>query len=166
MLQRKLFLTLVLALLAMSVRAEIYQWRDAQGRIHFGDKPAPHQKAEPVDLEPLNTMTPVAVPKDLFTPKQPQRDASGTSALPYVKRGSVVMFTTPTCVYCGQAKDYMKRKGIPYQERDITASKAAREEFVAYGGHGVPLMLIGTARGTRRMSGFSEERFASVYGAR
>lgn len=162
---KRLNIPVVLALLAFSAQAGIYQWRDAQGHLHFGDKPAPHLNAQPVEMKPLNTMTPVTIPKDLFNAPRSDRRTAKPIALPRLNRGSVLMYTTPTCVFCGQAKDYMKRKGIPYQERDITASPSAREEFVAYGGRGVPLLLIGTARGTEKMSGFSEARFASVYGS-
>ena len=159
----KLTAFLLLAALAPAGWAEIYQWRDEQGRMHFGDKPAPHLLAKPVELGPLNTMTPVAIPEDLFNPKQTGAKAEKGIALPRLGNGAVVMYSTPTCVFCGQARDYMKRKGIPYQEKDIIVSRASKEEFVAYGGRGVPLIFIGTPRGTEKLRGFSEKRFESIY---
>lgn len=44
-----LMAVILLAVLAsMPVKAEIYQWRDADGRLHFGDKKPTHLEAEEV----------------------------------------------------------------------------------------------------------------------
>ena len=42
--------------LALGVDAEIYQWRDASGKLHFSDKKPPRQAAEEIatDLQPVN----------------------------------------------------------------------------------------------------------------
>ncbi|MCD6060649.1 MAG: hypothetical protein K0S16_960 [Moraxellaceae bacterium] len=49
---------LLLLLAASTAQAEIYQWKDEKGRIHFGEEvPAKYQKAaKPVTPGPLNTM--------------------------------------------------------------------------------------------------------------
>lgn len=31
-----------------------------------------------------------------------------------------ILFTSPTCAYCPAVKRYLKRKGIEYEERDIS----------------------------------------------
>lgn len=152
-------IALLLTLLALPVAAEIYQWRDAQGRLHFGDKPDRRIDASPVTLEPLNTMTPV----EPLRARPAASDDRRSIVPPRLEPGFVVLYSTPTCGFCYQAREYMNRNGIPYREKDITASRASREEFVAYGGRGVPLLFIGTLRGTRKMRGFSESRFAALY---
>ncbi len=162
----KPIIAILLAVFCLPSWAEIYTWRDAQGRVHFGDKPARSVTAKPIELEKLNTMTAVDVPEDLFEALQAGHASAKTVSLPRMKKGQVVMYSTPTCRFCGVAKDYMKRKGIPYREKDITVSKSAEREFLAYGGRGVPLMLIGTPRGTKKLHGFSERRFESVYYSR
>lgn len=43
-------LLLALALLAPAAGAEIYKWTDAQGRVHFGDKPTDKTRAEEVEV--------------------------------------------------------------------------------------------------------------------
>lgn len=35
----------MMACLSLNVCAEVYQWTDAQGRVHFGDRPPPTEKA-------------------------------------------------------------------------------------------------------------------------
>ena len=157
---------LLVILLALPAAAEIYQWRDDQGRLHFGDKPARNANAKPVALEQINTMTPVYVPQDQFNASSPDRSTPHARPLPRIARGSVVMYSTPTCTFCGMARDYMKRKGIPFREKNISASKSARREFLAYGGRGVPLIFIGTARGTQKVHGFSEARFEAAFDSR
>lgn len=42
-------------LVSQATPAEVYQWRDAQGNLHFGDAP-PGVAAKRVDLKPLNTI--------------------------------------------------------------------------------------------------------------
>ena len=42
----------------------------------------------------------------------------------------VVVYTTPTCPYCRQAKDYLSQHGVPFAERDVAADPAAADELV------------------------------------
>ena len=39
------------------------------------------------------------------------------------------MYTTSTCPACRAAKEYFARKGVPYDERNVEGSPAARQEF-------------------------------------
>ncbi|MGH8598833.1 MAG: DUF4124 domain-containing protein [Gammaproteobacteria bacterium] len=39
----------LLGLCSMAVATEVYQWRDAEGRVHFGDRP-PNKTARPMTL--------------------------------------------------------------------------------------------------------------------
>lgn len=54
----------------------------------------------------------------------------------------VVMYATPTCGVCKQARRYFARKGVMYEERDITISDTYRAEYNARNGRGVPLFVI------------------------
>ena len=40
------------------VHAEVYQWRDENGRLHFSDEPPDGQKSEQVDLKPASGYSP------------------------------------------------------------------------------------------------------------
>jgi len=75
-----------------------------------------------------------------------------TAATPSGK--TVVIYSTASCPACVMAKSYFKRKGVPFDERDVNTSPAARAEFEKLGGRGVPLILVGT----ERMEGFSQRR--------
>lgn len=53
---RSLFLPMLLLLLAVPARAEVYRWVDAEGRVHYGDKP-PAPGARPAQLPPLQLIS-------------------------------------------------------------------------------------------------------------
>lgn len=56
---------------------------------------------------------------------------------------SIKIYSTPTCVYCKMAKEFLKGKNIPYQEFNVAADDAAREEMVQKSGQlGVPVIDI------------------------
>ena len=55
----------------------------------------------------------------------------------------VIIYTTPYCTYCKMAKEYFKSKGIEYEEHDVMADVAKREEMVKKSGQlGVPVIDI------------------------
>src|SRR5918912_3946999 len=41
----------------------------------------------------------------------------------------VVVYSTPTCPYCHQAKDFLRQNGVPFTERDVAADPAAAAEL-------------------------------------
>lgn len=45
-----------------------------------------------------------------------------------------VIFTTPSCVYCKMTKEFFRKNNIAYEERDVAADQAAREEMVKKSG--------------------------------
>jgi glutaredoxin len=56
---------------------------------------------------------------------------------------SVVIYTTPTCGYCTQVKNYFARLGVRYVERDLSRDPGAAQEMVRLTGQqGVPVTLI------------------------
>ncbi len=55
----------------------------------------------------------------------------------------VIIYSTPTCVYCKMAKELFKKNDIAYEERDVAADMKAREEMVHKSGQlGVPVIDI------------------------
>ncbi len=56
---------------------------------------------------------------------------------------NIIIYSTPTCVYCKMAKEFLKSKNIPYQEFNVAADDAAREQMVQKSGQlGVPVIDI------------------------
>ncbi len=56
---------------------------------------------------------------------------------------NVTVYSTPTCPYCHQAKDYLKAKGIEFTDRNVAADSQARDEMVKKSGQlGVPVIVI------------------------
>ena len=146
---------LLLALTSQLAVAQPYKWIDAQGRTHYGDRPPADAKARPVTAA-INTYsgTPVlsAAGKPVSTAVQRE------SLAPQNQKLALVIYTTPTCSYCVQAKAHMGRRGIPYTERDVTLSESYEREFRQKGGRGVPLIVAGS----RTLNGYSEESLEAL----
>jgi glutaredoxin 3 len=41
----------------------------------------------------------------------------------------VIIYSTPTCVYCKMAKDFLTKRNVPFTEADVLADMKAREEM-------------------------------------
>lgn len=55
----------------------------------------------------------------------------------------VLIYTTPTCVYCKMAKDFFMKNNIKYEEKNVVADDVARKEMVDRSGQlGVPVIDI------------------------
>lgn len=48
----------MICLLPLQVSAEVYQWKDAQGRVHFGDRPPEEVGAKPMQIKPPAHLNP------------------------------------------------------------------------------------------------------------
>ncbi len=56
----------------------------------------------------------------------------------------VIIFTTPTCSYCRAAKQYLRQKGVPFKDVDVSRDSAAARDMVRRSGQqGVPVLDIG-----------------------
>lgn len=56
----------------------------------------------------------------------------------------VTLYTTRSCPHCVRAKDFLKRKGISFQEVEVTSDRKKREEAEKrYGWMTVPIIVIG-----------------------
>jgi glutaredoxin len=139
---------LLLSLCPVQACADIYQWTDATGSIHFSDKKPADRPAEQMNPR-VNSFAGIVV-----EPPPPT-----STEKPKTAPKKVVMYSTQRCGYCKQARAYFKKAGIAYRDYDIDESESARREYDRVGGRGVPLIFIGKTR----MTGFSEERFKSIY---
>lgn len=56
---------------------------------------------------------------------------------------NVVVYSTPTCPYCTQAKEYLKDKGVQFVDHNVAADLEARNEMVQKSGQlGVPVIDV------------------------
>jgi len=59
------------------------------------------------------------------------------------KQPKVVVFSTPTCSFCNQAKRYFREKNIRFTDVDVSRDQsAARDMMRRTGQMGVPVILI------------------------
>lgn len=55
----------------------------------------------------------------------------------------IVVYSTPSCPYCGLAKDYLNQKGVEFEEKDVSLDRAAAREMIEKSGEmGVPQIEI------------------------
>ncbi len=55
----------------------------------------------------------------------------------------IVIYSTPTCPICKRAKEYLAKKGIPYQEIDVAGDRKAAQEMIQKSGQmGVPVIIV------------------------
>ncbi len=73
----------------------------------------------------------------------------------------VIIYSTPTCVYCKMAKDFFAKHGIKYTEHDVATDLKAREEMMEKSGQlGVPVIDIDG----EILVGFSEDHLRQALG--
>ncbi|MDO5027909.1 MAG: glutaredoxin family protein [Bacillota bacterium] len=71
---------------------------------------------------------------------------------------NVIVYSSSTCPYCTLAKDYLNEKGVEFEERNISTSREAREELMAKGHTGVPVVIIDN----EEIVGFDKARIDSL----
>lgn len=121
--------------------SEIYRWTDANGKVHFADKPSVEHSSKTVKLR-INTYESVSYK---------------TSSVDVGHK--VVMYSASWCGVCKRAKRYFQKQGIPFAEYDVEKSSKGKSEYRKLGARGVPVILVGN----KRMDGFSVEGFEGLY---
>jgi glutaredoxin len=136
---RLTILVIGLLLTANATAADIYQWTDAQGRVHFGDRPqsgaaSPRPQAQP---NVIRSVQPGARPETR----------------------EVVLYSTQRCGFCRKARAHFAARGIAYTEYDVETTEKGWRDYNRMNGRGVPIILIGG----ERMNGFSASLFDQMY---
>lgn len=54
----------------------------------------------------------------------------------------VTVYTSNTCPYCTMAKDYLKDREVAFEEKNVQTDKEARQELMAMGYTGVPVICV------------------------
>jgi glutaredoxin len=77
----------------------------------------------------------------------------------------ITIFSTSTCPYCGQLKEYLDQNKIPYTEKTIDTDEASRKEMSSISGGfmGVPYTVIDFDDGRREtVVGFDKGKLERV----
>lgn len=73
----------------------------------------------------------------------------------------VIIYTTPTCVYCKMAKAFFEQNHISYKEKDVAYDLQAREEMVQKSSQmGVPVIDIDG----NIVIGFNKQKLSELLG--
>lgn len=76
------------------------------------------------------------------------------------RQKSVVLFTSPSCIWCTRAKNYFKKQGIKFKSIDVSKDKRAARDCISNGCRGVPVVLIGT----QWICGFDQKKIDRALG--
>ena len=73
----------------------------------------------------------------------------------------VIIYSTPTCHFCQEAKSFFKASGVEYTDYDVATDAEKREELIAKSGQmGVPVIFIGE----EMIIGFDEGKIKELLG--
>ena len=73
----------------------------------------------------------------------------------------VIVFSSPTCVWCMRAKAYLRTRGVPFRDVDVSRDPAAARNLVRRTGQmGVPVIEIDG----RPIVGFDQAKIDSALG--
>ena len=74
----------------------------------------------------------------------------------------VIIYSTPNCTYCAQAKEFFKEKGIAFTEHDVSADAEKRQEMIEKSGQmGVPVIFVGD----EMVIGFAKDKIEELLDA-
>ncbi len=74
---------------------------------------------------------------------------------------NVTIYSTPTCHFCGMAKEYFKANNVAYTEVDVAADSEKRKEMMEKSGQlGVPVIVIDESV----VVGFNRPKLAQLLG--
>ncbi|MFH1170127.1 MAG: glutaredoxin family protein [Candidatus Vogelbacteria bacterium] len=79
----------------------------------------------------------------------------------------VTIYSTPTCHYCREAKEFFKAHSIAYDEHNVATDAARRKEMMDKSGQlGVPVITVSDQDGSNEslVIGFDEPQLAKLIG--
>jgi len=77
----------------------------------------------------------------------------------------VTIYSTPTCPFCVQVKDYLKSKNVKFTDFDVAANQSKAEEMVKKTGQmGVPVTIIKKDNKEEIVVGFDKGKIDELLG--
>lgn len=91
----------------------------------------------------VSAAIPVSVPVSTAQSQCPAADEAVEALAGRGKEMNVVVYTTPTCGYCTQAKSFLARQGVRFVEKNVATDRRAAAEMVRISGQrGVPVITV------------------------
>lgn len=72
----------------------------------------------------------------------------------------VVVYTSPTCGYCQQAKTFLRDNGVSFIEKDVSIDRQAQMDLENMGAMGVPVIVVGD----EIIRGYDRNRLEMLFG--
>ncbi|MDV2684422.1 glutaredoxin family protein [Alkalihalophilus lindianensis] len=72
---------------------------------------------------------------------------------------SIIVYTQQSCGHCHRQMEWMNKKHIPFEERDLS-KEDFRNEFLDLEGKGTPLTLLKSKNTSEIITGFNEKMLA------
>jgi glutaredoxin 3 len=74
---------------------------------------------------------------------------------------AVTIYTTPTCHFCHEAKEFFAANGVKFTEYNVATDLEKRKEMISKSGQmGVPVIYVGN----ELVVGFDEQRLRELLG--
>jgi glutaredoxin len=133
---------------ACTAAAQMYRWTDDKGRVHVTDIPPPPAAAKDLQKQKVTISGAVA--------PQPAR-------LPYAvqlaaKTFPVTLYTARECEPCGEARNLLNSRGVPFREVLVVDETQQAELKKVAGALAVPSVIVGS----NVQKGFEESAYHSL----
>jgi glutaredoxin len=140
-----IYLLIAAAVLAVSTaQAEkLYKWVGKDGKVSYQDRPPP------ADAD-------VVQERDLSV-RRTGSSAGTDEASDAVQNFPVVLYTVPNCGSCDEARTYLKKRRVPFSEKNVGKNAALQKEMIEKVGQlSVPTITVGS----KVMSGYNQSLLA------
>lgn len=76
----------------------------------------------------------------------------------------IIVYSTPTCPFCKMAKQFLKEKGVAFEDIDVAADEKKADEMIKKSGQmGVPVIVVADDAGKEEvLVGFDREKLTAV----
>jgi glutaredoxin len=120
----------------LSAQAQLYRWNDENGKVHYSDTPPP---ANAKNVQKKDSVRPGGAEAAAAT----QQSYALQQA---VKNFPVLVYTSKDCGDpCKKGIDFLKRRGVPFTEKDVAKQDEIDALIKLSGAARVPVMVVGVA---------------------
>lgn len=136
---RKFFLVLAALLVCLPAAhaQKLYKWVDQDGNVSYHDRPPSDASKYRVEEKQVRG----------------QRTGGGDELDAIASKFPVLLYSAPKCAACDLARVYLKKRNVPFTEKNVGADRALQEELIKRTGQlTVPTIVVGE----RVMNGYME----------